>query len=118
MALPQYQYTWRGHTEVACRVLQAHPILGNSRQGDVFQLRSPDGYCSGTGLPQDATILLDTPADYPETFPVLYVRNHGQGRVVRAQWHRPHQPGIPLPGFTFYVRCINWAAGRDADAVW
>ena len=112
------RYTWQGFKDSTCPILHQHPILGGLKVGTTFTVNTLNGCRTESGVVHDATILLGTPADYPETFPVLYVRNHGQGRVVRAQWHRPHQPGIPLPGFTFYVRCINWAAGRDANAVW
>jgi Leucine-rich repeat (LRR) protein len=111
-------YTWGGFQESKCPVLVSHPILGNLKPGAMFTLNTLNGSRSESGVVRDATILLGTPANYPETYPVLYVRDHGKGRIVRAQWHRALQPGIPFPGFSFYVRCINWAAHRDVDVVW
>ena len=64
------------------------------------------------------TILIDAPPEHPGLYPVLYTRNLGQGRIVRAQWNGPFHSGTPFSGFSFYVRAINWAAHRDADAVW
>ena len=111
-------YTWQGLTKSECTIATAHPIMGKLRPGSPFHLKPLDGLRSETELPSGATILIGAPPSYPKTFPVLYVRDHGKGRVVCGQWHRVEQPGIPLPGFSFYVRAINWAAHRDADTIW
>ncbi|MCC6695412.1 MAG: M48 family metalloprotease [Candidatus Hydrogenedentes bacterium] len=111
-------YTWQGFRDSACPVIERHPILGDMAVGSLFNLNTLNGSRAEFGTLQDATVLIDAPADYPDNYPVLYVRNHGQGRIVGCQWHRPLQPGIPFPGYTFYIRALNWAAHRDPDAVW
>lgn len=109
---------WMGFQDAHCPVVSAHPILGNIDLGSVITVNPLDGARGEFDTSQDHTVLCAAPADFPQDFPCLYVLNHGQGRIVRAQWHRPLQPGIPFPGYTFYIRALNWAAHRDVDAVW
>jgi hypothetical protein len=114
-------YLWMGAGSAPwCPVVAQHPILGTlvepGQRLPMTQIHG--GTYSESGIIHDGEVLLGAPPGYPEAFPVMYVRNHGQGRVVRAQWHKLIQPGLPFSGYTFYIRALNWAAQRDVDAVW
>jgi hypothetical protein len=112
------EYTWHGFQDSVCPVVESHPILGDMASGSSFTLNTLNGCRAESGMASDAVELIEGPSGYPESYPVLYVRNYEQGRIVGCQWHRPLQPGIPFPGYTFYIRALNWAAHRDVDAVW
>lgn len=110
------------YTDLGCQagsitVLQGHPLLGNQQPGAVYPMLTLIGSASRAGV-ENGTVLAQGPTEYGEGFPALYVRELGEGRIVRAQWHHSMQPGLPFPGYTFVVRALNWAAYRDVDAVW
>jgi beta-lactamase regulating signal transducer with metallopeptidase domain len=110
------------YTDLGCQagnitVLQAHPLLGNQLPGAVYPMLTLIGSASRAGV-ESGIVLIQGPPEYGEGFPALYVRDLGEGRIVRAQWHHSMQPGLPFPGYTFCVRALNWAAHRDADAIW
>jgi len=108
------EYVNQGCQDSTVTVLQGHPIFGNTAIGTAGNVRTLVGPAGAI----DGAVLLGAPSNYPDDFPALYVRNHGAGRIVRAQWHHPMQPGLPFPGHTLYIRALNWAAGREADTVW
>jgi hypothetical protein len=116
--LQQAEYTWRGFQDSTCLTTSKHPILGELPKGTPFALNTLNGCRSASGTVVDGVVLMRAPQGYPTTFPVLYVRNHGNGRVVFCQWHRPLQSGLPYPGYTFYVRALNWVAQREVDTTW
>lgn len=116
--LDQSAVYWQEERDSVCPVVKGHPILGTVQPGDAFVLSRLDGCNTDSGILRDGITLIDAPPGYPGVFPVLYTRTLGNGRIVRAQWNRPFHPGIPFPGFSFYVRAINWTAYRDANAIW
>jgi hypothetical protein len=110
-------YNDLGCLDSGVTVLKAHPLLGNQQLGAIYPIRTLIGSASRAGV-ENGTVLIQGPPEYGEGFPVLYVREMGQGRIVRAQWHHSMQPGLPFPGYTFVVRALNWAAYREVDAIW
>jgi hypothetical protein len=118
LGLQQAEFTWQGFRTSACPIVEKHAILGKLPVGATFVLNTLNGTRAEAGLVEGATLLIKAPSDYPETFPVLYVRDHGKGRIVNCQWHRPLQPGIPFPGYTYYIRALNWVSRRGENTVW
>jgi len=116
--IEQGTYAWRGFTDSPCEVANSHELLGDLQKGATILISTVNGAKTTGNLSRDAIVLLMDLGSLPETFPVLYTRNYGKGRVVRAQWFQLLQPTLPISGYTFYIRAINWAAKRDVDSVW
>ncbi|NUM53729.1 MAG: hypothetical protein HUU46_08805 [Candidatus Hydrogenedentes bacterium] len=113
--LKNSRYFWRGFTDAEVTVAESHPIIDGLLPGDVVTIGVRDGILPASGeIADDVTVLMWSEPGYP----TLYVRQHGEGRIVRAQWFRRFQPGLPYPGYTLYIRALNWAAHRDVDAIW
>lgn len=68
-----------------------------------------------THRPSTVPSSADSFSDGPVFCPV-YISQHGKGRVIGCQWHNeppaeldPHDTGV------FYLRCIEWLAGRPVE---
>jgi beta-lactamase regulating signal transducer with metallopeptidase domain len=106
-----------GCQDIALSVAQAHPLIGEMRAGTAYYVRMQYVASSESGV-KNGTPLLNGPPGIMHNLPALYVRELGNGRIVRAQWQHPMQPGLPFSGYTLYIRAINWVAHEDVDTVW
>jgi RNA polymerase sigma factor (sigma-70 family) len=51
-----------------------------------------------------------------DVFCPIYISQHGKGRVIACQWHNsPPDELDPKDNGLFYLRCIEWLAGRPVD---
>jgi hypothetical protein len=102
-------------SDLSCKVIASHPILGMIEPGDQFWISVENGLSGAV----DGTPLLAPPSGSEPEFCPLYVRQCGEGRVVACQWLTPFPRNTePYTNVEFDLRCINWAAKRPVDAKW
>ena len=131
--------------EAVSRVVATHPVLKGLKVGDELHVAAACGalaHINGTplvaayGIAGDTDVMetermeyiakvtkrpafVPVSADSFEKGPVfcpLYISPLGKGWIIACQWH--NAPPVELdPKFdgTFYVRCIEWLAGRAVE---
>jgi len=111
-------YTWGGGEMRSCKVVHEHPILGGIKQGTEVMLEQLSGLRGRSGSIANGTSLIAPPDAYSSGFSAMYVRDHGNGRIVCMHWFALVHPGLPFGQYGIYLRSINWAAKRDVESVW
>ena len=116
-------YGWNPK-EVVCKVVKAHPLLGDIKEGTQIKLK-PNGMF---GWMKDATTLVEVGKMgdiwVPESekkkeagmsFAPLYISQIGKGKIVGIGWAAwvaiPEEIDLATDG-RFYERCALWLAGR------
>jgi beta-lactamase regulating signal transducer with metallopeptidase domain len=113
---PQYLWGMTG----SCKRASVHPILDGLSAGSAFVPDMFNGYAAPDGI-EGGTVILTSPPNLPNVpkdFYPLYVHTLGQGRIVNCQWGRFTLSQTPWGQYDLYIRCINWAAKRPAEAQW
>jgi RNA polymerase sigma factor (sigma-70 family) len=127
------------------RVVAQHPVLKGLNVGDEIHGHAfYGGMGTIDGTPLIAAFEMDSGGDHqvselfqhiqnelhsPATQPAsarsfsegavfcpLYISQHGKGRVIACQWH--NEPPVELDrndDGSFYLRCIEWLAGRPVE---
>lgn len=105
-------YLWWGKGKQSFEIVNGHPILGDLKPGTKIEIKSYNGAYDPAGPPQ-GTLLIGPSSDCSYPFYPMYLRDYGKGHIVNNVFWDLEVPGI-LPE-TFYMRCVNWAAGRPVD---
>ena len=107
------EYTWFAKEGTSFEVVNAHPILGELKPGTKMNGILFNGMFDPNRLPQGTILIGSTATSSLPTFCPMYLREYGKGKMVfNVFWNL----GIgDIPPETFYMRCVNWAAGRPVD---
>ena len=106
------KYSWWGEGNLPFEVMSTHPILGDLKLGTKIEIKSYNGAFDPSGPPQGIP-LIGPSTDCKIPFYPMYLRDYGKGHMVNNIFWDLEIPGIPAE--TFYMRCVNWAAGRPVD---
>lgn len=83
---------------------------GDGHASEFFQYIAKKRH-SPTTQPSSANSFDEGPVFCP-----VYISQHGKGRVIGCQWHNePPRELDPSDDGSFYLRCIEWLAGREVN---